>query len=99
MTKGLALEDYNSPSVTFVVRRCATPATVIAQLFPEANLLLFDEDGATTQEVLNGNAFATMMAEPSPWDGRRIHLLIPPVRTVDFDPDYGSLGARDCAAR
>ncbi len=66
MTKGFTLDDYNSPEVTFSARRGATPATVIAQLFPEATLLLFDEDGAATQEVLNGNAHATMHAEPTP---------------------------------
>ena len=66
MTAGMSLEDYNKPEITFAARRGATPATVIAQLFPEANLLLFDEDGAATQEVLNGNAHATMMSEPSP---------------------------------
>jgi polar amino acid transport system substrate-binding protein len=66
MTAGFTLADYNKPEVTFAARRGATPATVIAQLFPNAALLLFDEDGAATQEVLNGNAHATMMAEPSP---------------------------------
>jgi len=35
-------------------------------MFPEATLLLFDEDGAATQEVLNGNAHATMASEPTP---------------------------------
>ncbi len=29
-------------------------AVVIAKNFPQAELLLFDEDGASTQEVLNG---------------------------------------------
>ncbi len=66
MTEGFTLEDYNSPEVTFSARRGGTPATVIAQLFPEAELLLFDEDGAATQEVLNGNAHANMQAEPTP---------------------------------
>jgi len=66
MTAGMSIEDYNKPEITFAARRGATPATVIAQLFPEANLLLFDEDGAATQEVLNGNAHATMAADPTP---------------------------------
>lgn len=66
MTDGFSLEDYNSPDVTFSARRGATPAQVIASMFPEATLLLFDEDGAATQEVLNGNAHATMASEPSP---------------------------------
>ncbi|MGB0901726.1 transporter substrate-binding domain-containing protein [Halocynthiibacter sp.] len=66
MTDGMSLEDYNSADVTFAARRGGTPATVIETLFPEAELLLFDEDGAATQEVLNGNAHATMGAEPTP---------------------------------
>ena len=66
MTEGFTLEDYNSAEVTFAARRGGTPATTIAQLFPEAKLLLFDEDGAATQEVLNGNAHANMAAEPTP---------------------------------
>ena len=66
LTDGFSLEDYNSPDVTFAARRGATPATVIAELFPEAKLLLFDEEAAAVQEVLNGNANATMYAEPAP---------------------------------
>ncbi len=66
MTEGMSLEDFNSPDITFSARRGATPAAVIQQLFPDAELLQFDEDGAATQEVLNGNAHATMAAEPTP---------------------------------
>jgi polar amino acid transport system substrate-binding protein len=71
MTEGFSLEDYNSADVTFAARRGATPATVIAEMFPEAQLLLFDEDGASTQEVLNGNAHATMASEPTPSEEAR----------------------------
>ncbi|MFA3918441.1 transporter substrate-binding domain-containing protein [Ruegeria hyattellae] len=66
MTDGMSRDDLNSPDVTFTARRGATPATVIAKAFPDANLLLFDEDGASTQEVLNGNAHATMASQPTP---------------------------------
>lgn len=66
MTDGFSLEDFNSSDVTFAARRGATPAAVIAEVFPDAELLLFDEDGASTQEVLNGNAHATMASEPTP---------------------------------
>lgn len=66
LTEGFSLEDFNSPDVTFSARRGATPAVVIADKFPEAELLLFDEDGAAAQEVLNGNAHATMASQPSP---------------------------------
>lgn len=66
MTEGMSLEDLNSPDVTFAARRGATPAVVIAEKFPQAQLLLFDEDGASSQEVLNGNAHATMASQPTP---------------------------------
>lgn len=71
MTDGFTLEDYNNPDVTFSARRGATPAAVIASMFPEAQLLLFDEDGASDQEVLNGNAHATMASEPAPSERAR----------------------------
>ena len=66
MTEGFTLEDMNSPDVIFTARRGATPAVVIAKQFPDAQLLQFDEDGASTQEVLNGQAHATMASEPTP---------------------------------
>jgi polar amino acid transport system substrate-binding protein len=66
MTEGFTLEDFNSTDITFAGRRGGTPAAVIASMFPNATQLLFDEDGAATQEVLNGNAHATMSSEPLP---------------------------------
>ncbi len=66
LTDGFTLEDFNSSDVVFTARRGATPAVVIAAEFPDAQLLLFDEDGASTQEVLNGQAHATMGAQPTP---------------------------------
>ena len=51
LTEGFEFDDFNSPEVTFAARRGATPAVAIADMFPEAELLLFDEDGASTQEV------------------------------------------------
>lgn len=89
MTKGMRLEDYNKKEITFAARRGATPATVIQQLFPEATLLLFDEDGAATQEVLNGNAHATMMSEPSPSDAARDY---PETISVPFDQNFLATG-------
>lgn len=89
MTEGFTLEDYNSPDVTFAARRGATPATVIADMFPEATLLLFDEDGAATQEVLNGNAHATMASEPTPSSEARRY---PDVLSVPFDQAFQAGG-------
>ena len=84
MTQGFTLNDYNSSDVKFTARRGATPATVIAEMFPQAKLLLFDEDGAATQEVLNGNAHATMASEPTPSEEARRYpdtLYVPFNRT------------------
>ncbi len=66
MTKDMTQEDFNNENIVFAARRGATPATVIAQKFPKAQILLFDEDGAAAQEVLNGNAHATMASQPTP---------------------------------
>ena len=89
ITEGFTLEDYNSADVTFAARRGGTPATTIAQLFPEATLLLFDEDGAATQEVLNGNAHATMSAEPTPSiEARRYSDTV----SVPFDTPFLATG-------
>ncbi|MEZ5862345.1 MAG: transporter substrate-binding domain-containing protein, partial [Geminicoccaceae bacterium] len=42
------------------------PVTVAQTALPNARILQFDEDGAAIQEVLNGNADATIASEPSP---------------------------------
>lgn len=89
MTDGFTLQDYNSPEVTFAARRGATPATVIATMFPEAELLLFDEDGASTQEVLNGNAHATMASEPLPSEEARRY---PETLVVPFNETFLATG-------
>jgi len=66
MTQGMSRDDFNNEGIVFAARRGATPAVVIAKQFPKAQILLFDEDGAAAQEVLNGNAHATMAAQPTP---------------------------------
>jgi len=89
MTEGMSLEDYNDESITFSARRGATPANVIAEMFPKAELLLFDDDGASTQEVLNGNAHATMASEPGPSDDARRN---PETLSVPFDQAFEAGG-------
>lgn len=84
-----SMEDYNSPDVIFAARRGATPAAIIPQMFPEAQLLLFDEDGASTQEVLNGKAHATMASEPTPSSEARRY---PDVLHVPFDTPFSATG-------
>ncbi len=89
MTEGFTLEDYNSEDVIFAARRGATPATLIAEMFPKAELLLFDEDGASTQEVLNGKAHASMASEPTPSTEARRY---PDVLHVPFTETFSATG-------
>jgi polar amino acid transport system substrate-binding protein len=89
MTEGMAFEDYNNEDITLAARRGATPATFIQENFPKANLLLFDEDGASVQEVLNGKAHATMASEPTPSSEARRY---PDVLHVPFDTAFSATG-------
>ena len=95
LTDGMSPDELNSPDVTFTARRGATPATAIAKAFPEANLLLFDEDGASTQEVLNGNAHATMAAQPAPnREAGRNPETLAVMEGELFDPSGEAFGLR-----
>jgi len=60
------LADFNSPDISFSLRRGSTPVAYAKQVFPDANLLLFDDDGASIQEVINDRADATLGYEPNP---------------------------------
>ena len=84
-----SMEDYNNADVIFAARRGATPAAMIPEMFPEAQLLLFDEDGASTQEVLNGKAHATMASEPTPSSEARRY---PDILNVPFDTAFSATG-------
>ena len=57
--------------------------------FPNAELLLFDEEGTATQEVLNGNAHATMASEPAPSREARTY---PDILYVPFDVLFDQQG-------
>lgn len=89
LTGDLELDDLDSPDVTFSARRGAVPASVIAERFPNAELLLFDDEGAVVQEVLNGNAHATMASEPLPSREARRY---PDILHVPFDALFNQLG-------
>ena len=89
LTEGFGLEDLDSPGVTFSARRGAVPASVIAERFPNAELLLFDDEGAVVQEVLNGNAHATMASEPLPSREARSY---PDTLYLPFDVLFNQLG-------
>jgi len=75
--------------VIFAARRGATPAALIPEMFPKAQLLLFDEDGASTQEVLNGKAHASMASEPTPSTEARRY---PDVLSVPFSETFSATG-------
>ncbi len=89
LTEGMSLEDFNSPDITFSARRGTASATSAEQLFPKANLLQFDEDGAMIQEVLNGNAHATLVPDPTPAVEIRNH---PEVLWTPFEDTYLAIG-------
>ncbi|MCL6286180.1 transporter substrate-binding domain-containing protein [Ruegeria sp. 2012CJ41-6] len=89
MTEGFTIESYNQPDVTFSARRGSNTATYITQLFPDARLLQFDEDGASTQEVLNGNAHATLASEPTPSREARNY---PDTLHVPFNETFNAVG-------
>ncbi len=89
LTEGFELEDLNSADVTFSARRGAVPASAIAERFPAAELLLFDDEGAVVQEVVNGNAHATMAAEPLPSREARNY---PDTLYIPFDVMFSQLG-------
>ncbi|MYF71168.1 MAG: transporter substrate-binding domain-containing protein [Proteobacteria bacterium] len=82
LTEGISLEDYNSPEVSFAVRRATLGAVVVAYTFPDAELLLFDDEAATMQEVLNGTAHATIASEPAPSSYARTY---PDILHIPFD--------------
>ncbi len=83
-TEGMSEADFNHKDIIFAARRGATTATAISAVFPNATLRLFDEDGAAVQEVLNGNAHATLDTEPSPtrWITKYPETLYKPVDKI-----------------
>ena len=89
LTEGLSIEDLNRGEVTFSARRGSTSAAIIANTFPDAQLLLFDEDGAAIQEVLNGNAHATVASQPTPSLEARSY---PETLHVPFEVLFDQLG-------
>jgi polar amino acid transport system substrate-binding protein len=66
MQPDFKLDMLDSPKITIACRRGTTACTNAAEYFPKATLRQFDDDAATTQEVLNGNANAFAASEPLP---------------------------------
>ncbi|UWQ90341.1 transporter substrate-binding domain-containing protein [Aliisedimentitalea scapharcae] len=61
-----SMDDYNDSSVTISCRRGATPCNFAQKRFPKATLRRFDDDAQAFQEVVNGNAHATISSAPKP---------------------------------
>ena len=59
-------DGYNSRSVTFTCRRGATSCIDIKRLWPKAEIRQFDDDTLAFQEVINGNAHASVSSHPKP---------------------------------
>jgi len=79
-----ALEDYNDPDVVFSLRRGSTPASFVQATLPKATLNLFDEDGQSFLEVVNGRATATFAYDPTPatWVERYPDVLFVPIEKL-----------------
>ncbi|MGA1599972.1 MAG: transporter substrate-binding domain-containing protein, partial [bacterium] len=60
-------EGFNRSDVIFVCRRGVTPCTdEVAKRWPKAKIRQFDDDTMAFQEVVNGNAHATLSSHPKP---------------------------------
>ncbi len=89
MTDGFTEEDYNSPDVTLATVRGSIGETAIKNIFPKANLILFDDSSLPPQEVLNGRAHAMMASEPLPSSEARRY---PETLYVPFDKLFMAQG-------
>ncbi|MFO1059088.1 MAG: transporter substrate-binding domain-containing protein [Dongiaceae bacterium] len=74
------VEDLNKPDVILANRRGATTAVLAEKLFPNAQQLLFDEEGQTLQELINGKATAALASAPTPalWAAKYPDVLVAP---------------------
>ena len=60
-------EGFNRSDVIFVCRRGVTPCTdAVEKIWPKAKIRQFDDDTMAFQEVVNGNAHATLSSHPKP---------------------------------
>lgn len=90
LTKDLkTIEDYNSPDVTLVSRRGGSVIADMKRMFPEATILEFDDEGTVFQEIISGNAYATLSPEPTP---SNIVRQYPDTMYVPFDETFGAIG-------
>ena len=59
-------DDYNKPDVTITCKRGIAACSDVQRQFPNAVLRQFDDTAIGFQEVINGNAHATVASEPAP---------------------------------
>lgn len=78
------VEDYNSSSVTIACRRGSTACTAAKALWPKATRVQFDDDSQCFQEVINGNAHATLSSAPKPliWTNKYPNALFMPTTDI-----------------
>jgi len=78
------IEQFNDPAVTFSGRRGSTASAYVQKTMPKANLRLFDEDGQSLLEVVNGRAMAVFAYDPTPtiWLQRYPDVLDAPIKTI-----------------
>jgi polar amino acid transport system substrate-binding protein len=59
-------DDYNKADVTFTCKRGIAGCGEVQKQFPKATLRQFDDAAVGFQEVISGNAHATVASEPAP---------------------------------
>lgn len=59
-------EGYDSADVTFTCKRGIMACQEVQKRFPKATLRQFDDTATAFQEVINGNANASVSSEPAP---------------------------------
>jgi polar amino acid transport system substrate-binding protein len=61
-----SIEQFNNPDTTIAVRLGTTAAEAAKNFLPKANLLFFDEESQTIQELLNERVQAVVASNPLP---------------------------------
>jgi polar amino acid transport system substrate-binding protein len=93
-----SLADFNDPEVTIAARTGTTAEDAAAKLFPEAELVLFDQEPLALQELLNGRAHAWVSMAPKPAFEAARHsdkLFLPVSGTITQEPNGFALRKGD----
>ncbi|NDV24673.1 transporter substrate-binding domain-containing protein [Desulfovibrio sp. JC022] len=61
-----ALEDFNNPRIRVAVRLGTTAEKAAKNFLPKANIAKFNDEAASIQELLNGNAACLVASNPLP---------------------------------